>query len=672
VSETKELLRRGVGEFEPMPNAFDRVLVRRDRKRRNQRVAAGVLGIAVFALAAVGFVRLLGSERTPAGDPRSPFEGTWVSTSDGGTQTMIVRVSADDAVEVTVTDEVDRVCGGTSSTMTGTGRIEVGTALVIPAPVYTCDLGSQAENPSGPPFGEPLRDWTLVLDPETGTLSDGAGGVWFREGAEEPSPGPTVSGQMWPQTSLEEVREAQELADAGDPRSTWQVDPDLAADDNLYPWDSEIVERFVREGLGWEDWSIGRSGVFAGQPGGPYHEVVLIHCAPGRTNPLYPDEAFAAALVGELRGCAPTIDDFRYETVRIDLEQPGLRGASGVWVVTRWEMLQPVEPRSFYEHLYPHFELRQVEQVAPPSDAEVTSLVEAFLEARVDGEGAERYVHRHPDGFDDQEVPILYATIGGSPYERYEFDRLQGPVWPSGWIHVRIRLFAEDGTVVEQSLIVIRQEDGRLGLIYHLPFETDLFPTTENGQPAAVVPYGLLDGAVTFAVAAPPWDEPWDGGAGDLSTFMLFGLDRSSMMIMADPLPVDPGCELAPAPADAEALARSIASSPDVDSTAPVAVRVAGVDALRMDVAFGRRAGCGELGLGPAVVEGTRHLTSIGGQMRLYLLDLPQGMSARILGIAIAGPEQSLRCGVPGWTLCFQRVLEAAAPTLDSFEFHTR
>jgi hypothetical protein len=76
VSETKELLRRGVGDFEPMPDAFEHVLARRDRKRRNQRVAAGVLGIAVFALAAIGFVRLLGSERTPAGDPRSPFQGT--------------------------------------------------------------------------------------------------------------------------------------------------------------------------------------------------------------------------------------------------------------------------------------------------------------------------------------------------------------------------------------------------------------------------------------------------------------------------------------------------------------------------------------------------------------------------------------------------------------------
>ena len=45
--------------------------------------------------------------------------------------------------------------------------------------------------------------------------------------------------------------------------------------------------------------------------------------------------------------------------------------------------------------------------------------------------------------------------------------------------------------------------------------------------------------------------------------------------------------------------------------------------------------------------------------MRLYLLDLPEGMSARILAIAISAPESE-----------FERVVEAATPILDSFEFH--
>jgi Tol biopolymer transport system component len=79
VNDTRELLRRGVEGFEPMTDAFERVLVRRDRKRRNQRVAAGVVGIAVFALAVIGLVRLLGSESTPARpEPTQPRNGRWV------------------------------------------------------------------------------------------------------------------------------------------------------------------------------------------------------------------------------------------------------------------------------------------------------------------------------------------------------------------------------------------------------------------------------------------------------------------------------------------------------------------------------------------------------------------------------------------------------------------
>ena len=51
MSDTRELLQRGVEGFEPMPDAFERVLARRDRKRRNQRIAAGVVGIAGFVAA---------------------------------------------------------------------------------------------------------------------------------------------------------------------------------------------------------------------------------------------------------------------------------------------------------------------------------------------------------------------------------------------------------------------------------------------------------------------------------------------------------------------------------------------------------------------------------------------------------------------------------------------
>jgi hypothetical protein len=49
-----------------------------------------------------------------------------------------------------------------------------------------------------------------------------------------------------------------------------------------------------------------------------------------------------------------------------------------------------------------------------------------------------------------------------------------------------------------------------------------------------------------------------------------------------------------------------------------------------------------------------------GTRVRLYLLDLPEGLSARILAIAVLAPETR-----------FESVMEAAAPILDSLEFHT-
>jgi hypothetical protein len=45
--------------------------------------------------------------------------------------------------------------------------------------------------------------------------------------------------------------------------------------------------------------------------------------------------------------------------------------------------------------------------------------------------------------------------------------------------------------------------------------------------------------------------------------------------------------------------------------------------------------------------------------MRLYLVDAPEGSSIRILAIAVQAPEAR-----------FAQVLEAAAPIIDSIEFH--
>jgi hypothetical protein len=183
--------------------------------------------------------------------------------------------------------------------------------------------------------------------------------------------------------------------------------------------------------------------------------------------------------------------------------------------------------------------------------------------------------------------------------------------------------------------------------------------TTENG-PAVGQPFSILDGEVTFQ-AAPPWDaSTWALHHGPTWT-TLVGPPEGSLRVLADPLPIETGCREGPAPADAEALARSIRSYPGLKATAPVPVDVGGIKALRMDVVTARRASqCQALVLRPWSPASGDDLDQ-GDRMRLYLLDLPGGISARILAIAIVAPEPR-----------FESVVEAAAPIVDSFEFHTR
>ncbi|MDH4112977.1 MAG: hypothetical protein OEV60_09920, partial [Actinomycetota bacterium] len=507
------------------------------------------------------------------------------------------------------------------------GRLEGGDELVIGSPVLTCDDGSDPEALSGPPLQDQLRDLTFVHDPEDDVLTDNFGTVWGREGAEEPALDPVASGGMWPQTSLEEVRRAQELADAGDPRYTWQVDPEMRSGFAQPTDDTEIVARFLREVLGWEDFRFMPIPEDGFGTGASYNNA-FIRCTRGRTNPQYPNDP---------ERCGPTLDGGRYERVSIDLGQLVRQDASGVWVVTEWRMVEPFA------------------QVTPPSEAETRALLEPFLEARIDGDDAERFVDVPADEAPDGEVPLLYATTAGAAYERSEYEVVDGPVWPDGWMQVEVRLFAQGGTVVEQVFLVDRDEAGQLGLHYRYN-PPDVAPTTENGQ---VVPtqFSFLDGEVTFEVAY-PWDyhPPELNGvpADEGLSFDNNSDPNEEIAVVVDPLPAKTGCKHGPAPMDAAALAQSIRSDPDLDATAPAADSVGGVEALRMDViatpgasvcnATARVLVVGEAGVGA------------GEEMRLYLVDLPG--SAQILAIAILAPTSS-----------FEHPLQAEG-IVDSIEFH--
>jgi hypothetical protein len=553
---------------------------------------------------------------------------------------MTIRRSGDQAVKIVVHNESARVCAGVPSTMTGSGGL-VGTDLVVPLPVLTCDDGRTPDpQDDGPPLEERLRNMTFVHQSNGDTLTDNLHLVWERDRGQDPSPG--LPGDPWPQSSLDEVRQAQELADAGDPRVTWQVDPELAAHTNgtddvgWHPDESELFARFLREELGWTDefrWSgLGYAGtVYVDDE---IYTVDFIRCAPGGTkapDPNAPDG-----------GCAPSIDEFGYEAVQIRAIQPADlgRGSYGVWLVIGADTIPTV--------------------MAPPSHAEAAELLGTYLQARIDGGGAEKFLG-------EAEVPLVYTTSSGAPYERYSITgRMQGPVWPLEPVEYKVRLFADGGdTVVEQIFSLERDPTGRVLLGYSPEAlgPDGLVPgTTENDQPAAE-PYDFLDGEVTV-FARPPWRDasccfgPWLLRRDD---------PEAGFSLIADPLPVETGCRKGPAPADARGLARTIRSDPDLEASAPVAVTVGGTKALRMDVTAAPGATICDwwgapLAVTQAGVEQAYASVALGAgdRMRLYLLDLPEGLSARTLAIAIVAPKAD-----------FERVVEEAQPIVESVEFHT-
>lgn len=592
---------------------------------------AAVVTIAT-ALALGSFVAVAGP--SPSADATNPVVGTWFSTSDadGGKQTMTVRVSAEGVVEIVVTDDIASVCSLSPSRMAGTGRLEGDTKLVIPAPVYTCDDGSEPQALSGPPLNEQLRNLTFVRDAQAAKLTDNFGGVWTRSVAAAPSPEPTTSGGMWPQSSLEEVRQAQALADAGDPAYAWQLGQWYQPGQH-HPMNTAFFARFLEAELGWE--KVLWDEAFAHPDGLDDGDVVYVRCAPVGTNPLYPDAPEG--------GCAPTIDELRYETVKINVAQLARQGAPGIWVVTAWEMIEPAV------------------QIAPPSDAEIEAFLEPFLQARIDGEGAEDFADfAEDDPFVDErvvrEVPLLYATSSGAPYERSEFEIVDGPVWPEGRMQLEVRLFAENGaTVVRQVFSLEPDETRRLRLVYDFqPMGPagSIPATTENGK-AVPVEYGFLDGEVTYRAAYPL--EPSQDGTRDRDSLAIDGLlpdddaPRRILAFQADPRLIGTDCVVAPAPADAEALAQRIRSDPDLQATAPVAVIIGGIPALQMD-----------LSLVPAATPCSwpARRAPRADRARLYLVDLPGG-SAEVLAITITADEDS-----------FETVLAWAAPIVDSIEFH--
>ena len=200
--------------------------------------------------------------------------------------------------------------------------------------------------------------------------------------------------------------------------------------------------------------------------------------------------------------------------------------------------------------------------------------------------------------------------------------------------------------------------------------------TTENGQPV-VLSHTSPDGEVT--VSAPSTWTAWlpgkagrpDGEASDVWFGMLSRASdpwpnhSSDHIGFVDPVAYDSWCAthggspLLSAPADAAAIAQQVIADPNFETTAPVAAHVGGLDAVSIDVALapdGRPCGIQTIGISRWI-----HTLVPGFRLRLYLVDLPDGMSVETLAIHVLAPED-----------LFEEVLAETAPIIESIEFHPR
>jgi hypothetical protein len=178
---------RAAEQFRLPDGSFERLALLRDRKRRNQRVRAGVLGIAIaIALGWWGIHTILSTAPTPAvpPEPSVDFVGEWAATDyndsccqhNTSTQTMTILAEEDGVLHIRVHDDSACMPDDTAQTMTGTGRLEDPSTLVVPSPELTCVYGSVGSSDRVDTFD----GYTLVLDHGTDRLYDSLGVVWNR------------------------------------------------------------------------------------------------------------------------------------------------------------------------------------------------------------------------------------------------------------------------------------------------------------------------------------------------------------------------------------------------------------------------------------------------------------------------------------------------------------
>ena len=308
---------------------------------------------------------------------------------------------------------------------------------------------------------------------------------------------------LWPQSTLDEVRRGTGARGCRRPRLHVAGRPALV--DGAKPWGAEILDRFVRDELGWEEFKTGNGYASAE---GLYTELVIIRCAPGQTNPLYPDDPEGRGLCADDQRLPVRDCDARIGTARAPRSFRHLGGDQmGNAAAPRADLPCSTTLPRFHAggstSKLPRRPTRKQQRLWRRS-----SRPESL--AKAPSSTCSPSQKRSP--FDNEEVPLLYGTTGSAPYERYETDRVE---WPGVAVRLdefRTRLFATDETVVEQSFAVIRQEDGHLGLVYGYPTRrtNPRRPRTDSLCPSRTLPRRRSDPRRGAAVE---WrrQRPWLG-----------------------------------------------------------------------------------------------------------------------------------------------------------------
>lgn len=223
-----------------------------------------------------------------------------------------------------------------------------------------------------------------------------------------------------------------------------------------------------------------------------------------------------------------------------------------------------------------------------------------------------------------------------------------------------VALAAAIALIVGAGVVIFQDARDRTGDVTTSPG-----PPTPSSSPATIAPesFVFFDGEVSGSAAA-PWEVVGYGQALTLGQ----DVEDGRLQIGTDPYPGTTGCETGLFFYDAAALARAIRSDPDLEATAPERVSIGGIEGMAMDVTLAPEATtCPDIGstLVLAGFDGdfwTRRLSlDQGSRARLYLVDMPEASTTRILAIAVVAPESR-----------FDAVTEAAAPIIESIEFHPR